>query len=679
MLEPLRRSLPPLLRSARRLAWTLTLLACVVPTLAQERRPLSGHIPALAKASALVGALPGDERLLVTLGLPLRNEAELDRFLQDLVDPSSPRFRRYLTPQEFSERFGASAADHAEVRRFAERNGLKVVEDASSHSLVVLEGAVRDIERTFQVELRRYRRPQGGTFHAPDREPSLELSVPIRHISGLENHLVPRPASLSPKPGPLPAAGSGVGGSYLGYDFRTAYLPCLASDVDGAGQTIALLQFSDYFASDITKYITLSGLPTPTSIQKIQVTGSITTDDNAEVSLDISMALCMAPRAALLIYEHCNTCFNDPNVMLQRIASDNKARQISSSWTGFGDANTVNIFKQYAAQGQSFFQASGDQGAYWSSGYYTSAPPPITTSPLMTVVGGTRLTTDASVAYQSEITWNRLNDPSIPSGYYAASGGGILDDANPVPIPTYQVPFATNSASSVYRNIPDVSLTAEECLIYYDNGTLGAFGGTSAAAPLWAGVMALVNQQAHAAGRGSIGNANPPLYTLALNASDYAAYYHDITTGHNNYDGTNPAYYPAGTKFDLATGLGSPRCELVAALAALAPTATPPPIYYPPGTYPTAVPQVISSPVLAPVPLSRAGSFCLHNIAPSATTRLEFFNPTGTLVAVKTSSDATPQCWEAHDLPPGLYWVRVRTQDRSGREWSANQKVLVRP
>jgi kumamolisin len=263
----------------------------------------------------------------------------------------------------------------------------------------------------------------------------------------------------------------------------------------------------------------------------------------------------------------------------------------------------VNIFKQYAAQGQSFFQASGDQGAYWSSGYYTSAPPPITTSPLMTVVGGTRLT--PTLAWRTKARYlEPPQRPLDPQGYYAASGAAT-SRRQPGPYPDIPIPLRHDSASSVYRTIPDDSLTARNALSTRQRHA-GAFGGTSAAAPLWAGVMALVNQQAHAAGRGSIGNANPPLYTLALNASDYAAYYHDITTGHNNYDGTNPAYYPAGTKFDLATGLGSPRCELVAALAALAPTATPTPIYYPPGTYPTAVPQVISS-LSGAGPLSREG------------------------------------------------------------------------
>jgi uncharacterized repeat protein (TIGR01451 family) len=240
------------------------------------------------------------------------------------------------------------------------------------------------------------------------------------------------------------------------------------------------------------------------------------------------------------------------------MASDNLARQISSSWTwpGGPNATTDNLFMQLAAQGQSFFQASGDDDAY------TSAIPQPADSAYITVVGGTTLSTSGpGGAWTSETTWNWYNSGLGTNG---SSGGS----STTVAIPTWQqsVSMAANQGSTTMRNIPDVALTADNIWITYNNGSSGAVGGTSCAAPLWAGFAALINQQALSNGKQPIGFFNPSLYSIAAGVG-YASAFHDITTG-NNTNKTSPTKFQAVSGFDLCTGLGTPAgSALINALA----------------------------------------------------------------------------------------------------------------
>ena len=190
-----------------------------------------------------------------------------------------------------------------------------------------------------------------------------------------------------------------------------------------------------------------------------------------------------------------------------------------------------------AVQGQTFFQASGD----WDGG---SA---ITWSPYLTLVGGTTLTTAADGSYQSETVWN--------DGNGIGSSGGFDSDYI---IPEWQAAAVTfaNQGSTIYRNVPDVALIAANVFICADNGGVGSAGGTSCAAPLWAGFIALVNQQAASSAQPSVGFLNPTMYALGA-SSKYASTFHDITSG-NNFSPTSPDLYSAGAGYDLCTGWGSP-------------------------------------------------------------------------------------------------------------------------
>src|ERR1039457_6920945 len=249
--------------------------------------------------------------------------------------------------------------------------------------------------------------------------------------------------------------------------------------------------------------------------------------NNIEVILDIMMAGYMAPGTNVLVYEGFN-----PDDVLNRMATDNIARQLSSSWGGSPiDATTEQVFKQMVAQGQSLLQASGDSGAY-------SGPiMPPADDPNLTVVGGTALTTTGPVGpWLSETTWND-------------GGGGV---STTYAIPSYQqsMNMTALGGSNTMRNIPDVALLAAiQMFLICNNGEWISVGGTSAAAPLWAGFIALANQQAAANGKPPVGFLNPTIYAIG-NGSDYASDLHDIATGSNGF-----AAIPG---FDLATGWGTP-------------------------------------------------------------------------------------------------------------------------
>jgi hypothetical protein len=226
------------------------------------------------------------------------------------------------------------------------------------------------------------------------------------------------------------------------------------------------------------------------------------------------------------------------------MATANVAKQLSCSFVWGTTASPTNdqIFMEFNAQGQNMFVASGDGGAYSPSfpAYFPSIDPYITS------VGGTSLTTDsAGGPWQSETSWS--------AGIFGSSSGGF---STVYAIPSYEQGIATaaNQGSATLRNIPDVSAAASNIYLEY-NGTVGVVGGTSAAAPLWAGFLALANQQAVANGH-LIGFLNPTIYALTR-AENYQGYFHDITIG-NNFNSGSPNMFSAVPGYDLVTGLGTP-------------------------------------------------------------------------------------------------------------------------
>jgi subtilase family serine protease len=574
------------------LVWMLFLWQALPGTVPQTwpqslgRQQLHGHVPRAVASATRQGNMELSASLNLAIGLPLRNPSALQYLLTELYDSHSPLYRHFLTSQQFAQMFGPTESDYQAVAAFARSHHLAVTGDFSNRLLLDVSGTVADIQTAFHTTLYRYQRQDGTFFHAPDREPSLDLDVPVQYISGLEDSRIPQPAGLLRRQEGAaagPNIGTGYLGCYIGNDYRNVYLPCLSSSVNGAGQTVALVEFDRYYAADISSYATAAGISVP-SLTNVGIggynTGGTPGGSNDEVALDIEAFTSIANGAAVYVYEENNGSPADNE--LNQIATDDVAKQISCSWTGFGDAFTATLFTTFKTQGQSFFQAAGDQGAYVTGDPTPTVPGPMDITADLTVVGGTTLSTTGSGAtvgnYKKEVVWNdspgavATQTPSVN----AVGGGGICSNSTPVAIPTYQAPFVngTNSASAVNRNLPDVSMIADFLTIFYNNGTETCVGGTSAATPLWAGVMALVNQEAASLGKGPIGFANNYLYTIAASPTPYATDFHDITSGNNNYWGTNTSLYGAVTGYDLATGLGSPQCGLVADLVGYVPTYT---------------------------------------------------------------------------------------------------------
>jgi len=512
---------------------------------AAERQILKGHVPKDIPTLAAIGGLEKSQRLNLAIGLPLRNKPALIKLIAALYDPANPQYRRYLTPDQFAAMFGPTEEDYAGLIDFANVHGLSVTVRHPNRLLLDVNASVENIEKAFHVQMSLYQHPaESRTFYAPDMEPSLDTTLPLVFIGGLNNFDVPHPMNLKVSPNAHPNNGSAPNGGFIGNDFRNAYAPGVP--LTGAGQTVALVQFDGFYQNDITAYEALAGLPN-VPLQTVLIDGydgiPSTTVGNVEVSLDIEMLISMAPGLSkIILYE--GGPGGIPADILSKIANDNLAKQISSSWTWQPyDPNSEAIFLQFAAQGQTCFNATGDGDGF--VGPITQTP---SDNPYLTQVGGTSLTmSDSGGGYQTETAWNRRGG--------IGSSGGI---STAYAIPTWQqvIDMSANSGSTTMRNVPDVAMVADYVYVKYGNGLSGSFGGTSCAAPLWAGFTALMNQQAIAAGRPPVGFINPAIYQIATNA-DYATCFHDTTTG-DNTSSASPARFYATAGYDLCTGLGSP-------------------------------------------------------------------------------------------------------------------------
>ncbi|MBU6409750.1 MAG: immunoglobulin domain-containing protein, partial [Verrucomicrobia bacterium] len=630
-----------------------------IAALAGAAQPMTlARLPAMIPRLQPLGRLAATNQLHLALALPLRNPDDLARLLGQIYDPASPEYRHYLTPAEFTARFGPTEKDYQAVMNFAKANGLKIAATQGNRRLLDVTGQVTAIEQAFHVVLQNYRHPaEHRLFYAPDTAPSIPTNVPIQEIIGLDNFELPHPG-LRPEPNGQSApaiGGSGSGGNFLGYDFRHAYAPGVG--MTGTGQKIGLLELDGYYGNDITSYAQQSGLPPPSLTNTLVdgFSGTPTTNANsvAEVSLDIEMAMDMAPDATIQVFEAPNTiaAFVD---LLNAMAADTNIAQFSSSW-GFipypGDPRVTmdTILEEMAAQGQSFFQASGD-GDAWVNAIWVPAA-----SPYLTSVGGTRLNMyNAGGSYAWETVWNSGSN-STPwfanGGGYWGSGGGVSSN---YAIPTWQqgVNMAAVSGSTTQRNIPDVALTATQIWVIYDNGFSGPFMGTSCAAPLWAGFTALVNQRSQGNGQASVGFLNPFLYAQGL--TNDASAFHDVTAG-NDTSYVSPTNYYAAAGYDLCTGWGTPNgTNFINALAPealqIGPSAGLAAIGYTGGVFSAASDQVN---------LTNSGAAALTWGGGADVTWLSLSTAQGTLAGGGTGTTTVATAAGAETLAPGSYMANV--------------------
>ena len=551
----------------------LLLLLRPVALLGADRRALSGRVPMSVATTALtpVGRAPSSDKMSLSIGLAPRHSDQLEQFLNDLYDPAHAQFRHYLTPYEYTERYGPTREDYEAVIGFAQAHRLEITGIHPNRLLLDVRGAVSDIEEAFGVRLFVYQRAGGGLFHAPDVEPSVEATLPIETVSGLSSAHLPQPMLHLGAAGGIGGfgarGGTGPAGSFMAADLRTAYLPGVTQT--GAGQSVALVEFDGFYTNDISVYESRNGLPA-VPLQTVWLGGFDGTPgaNNPEVALDAELAIAMAPGLdRVIFYATSSYSATAVNSLFNRIATDNAARQISCSWWFETDSTTERIFQQLAAQGQSLLVASGDFGA-WPSAFLSvvdgvaSGLPQPQESPNVTLVGGTSLSlTGAGGAWIGERVWNM----GFFYPQYWASSGGVSPS---VALPTWQIGMANlaNGASTKKRNMPDVAMVAENIWIAFNNGQTGPGGGTSCSAPLWAGYIALANELAQSAGKPPLGFLNPALYRLGSGPT-YTMLFHDITEG-NNATSFNRTNFPAVPGYDLCTGWGTPQgSNLLYALA----------------------------------------------------------------------------------------------------------------
>src|SRR5271155_1313667 len=542
---------------------------------AQGQSMLTRHVrEATLNGQALsVGRLPATQSMHLNVVLPLRNQAELDNFLRQLSDPTSGMYRRFLTVPEFTEKFGPTQQDYDSVVRFAKANGFTVVGGSRDGMDVQIVGPVSAVEKAFHVTMGTYQHPtEDRIFYGPDREPTTDLPFPLWHVSGLDNFSLPHP--LYVKRSEYAAAhgidaekvvshattGSGPSASFLGSDMRAAYYGGTA--LTGAGQNLGLFEYLGTDLADLNTYFKNVGQTNNVPITLLSTDGTSTSCvdsraggrcDDTEQTLDMTQAIGMAPGLASLVMYVGST---DTAIISAMTSHNPLPTTIGCSWGWTpADPNTLNpYFQKMSAQGQNFFAASGDSST-WSS---KNEAWPADNAYVVSVGGTDLVTASAAGPWKSETAW-------------VDSGGGISPDS--IPIPSWQqlagVINSTNKGSTTLRNGPDVSANANFTFyVCADQTTCTAndYGGTSFAAPMWAGYIALVNQQLAANGEPTIGFINPTIYSQSV-TSAYASEFHDITSG-------TSGSYSAVTGYDLVTGWGSPNGNGL--INALAPTSTTP-------------------------------------------------------------------------------------------------------
>jgi subtilase family serine protease len=533
-----------------------------------DLKELPGHVPKIVASLAPKGRLAATNQLRLAIGLPLRDPAGLDNFVAQVSDPASPNFRRFLTREELTARFGPTEQDYEAVKNFAKTNGLSIEVTHANRLLLDVIGPAAAVEKAFHITLRTYPHPtEARDFFAPDTEPAVNAALPVVDIQGLSDFSRPHPkfvrkrgknrAEGAPKNGTAPDGS----GELFGNDFRNAYVPGVT--LTGAGQSVGLVEFDGYYANDILNYANEAGNGrTNIVIQTILLdnyngrpSSKSIDGGEVEVELDIEMAMSIAPGLAKIVSFEAGESGNQNDILNAMLANSN-VLNLSCSWGWGGPSTTTDaIFKSIDAVGQTFFNASGDNGAFTPGSTSVngvdnpSADNAPSSNPYITQVGGTTMTMNgAGASWASEVVWNWGDDTS--------SSGGI---SSYYTIPTWQTNvsnMAGRGGSTGFRDIPDVAANADNVYeLYGDGKSTDGIGGTSCAAPMWAGFMALVNQQVAANGGSNSGFINPTLYALAA-GSNYASCLHDVTSGNNTWSSSPDLFY-ATNNYDLCTGLGT--------------------------------------------------------------------------------------------------------------------------
>jgi subtilase family serine protease len=593
------------------------LAASATATAATPRLERVGSVARPPAGSRLLGALARPTTLHLSVALEPRDPLALENYANEVATPGSSEYHQYLTPTQFASRFGATPSQIETVESSLRAQGLAPGKPSVNALSIPVTAHAGTIESAFKTTLQRVELPSRRLAIVNDTAPALDAKVAtlVQGVIGLQTLSAPRPllarrSAFAPATahatrhvatgGPQPCtAATAVAPSQNAYtidQIASAYgfTGLYNAGDQGQGQTIALYELEPNDPADIDAYQSCYG--TEASVQYVPIDGGAGVGaGSGEAALDIETAVGLAPKANFLVYQGPNSNSNGPGAgpydLFNAIVSEDRASVISASWgqceslEGATDAGAEQtLFEEAAVQGQSFVSATGDEGSedcYSVGGGLANTQLAVddpSSQPFVTAAGGTSLTSIG--ATPTETVWNAhcvslLLDLTCGSG---ASGGG---SSSLWPMPPYQSGAAAflnagalncSRGSGRCRATPDVSADADPntgYLIYWngsgsDRGQPTGWqgiGGTSAAAPTWAAVIALANASTGCQGS-PIGFANPAIYRSAGIA--YSDTFNDVTSGNNDFTGTNRGMYGAAGAYDMATGIGTPKATALA-------------------------------------------------------------------------------------------------------------------
>ena len=601
---------------AAAVAWAGSALAAA-PMQPTAGRTRVGDPPPLAYVARTIGAVPASTAIHLTVVLKPRHALALARYARGVSTPGSRVYRAFLTPAQFAARYGASTAEVRSVQGSMRARGLLVGPPTANRLAIPVRGSAAQIERAFAISFRRVLMRGGERAVVANAAPALDRGIAgdVQAVIGLTSVSAPKPlvdratatsrssrpigpggtgvraAGDAPQACPAASAAAQSDGAYTADQIASTYgfSGLYVSGAEGQGETVAVYELESYNPSDVAQYQSCYG--TSASIGNVMVDGGPggPPAGSGEAALDIEQLIGLAPKAGILVYEGPNSTNDAPGSgpydTLSRMITDDRARVVSISWGeceqahGLGATNFLNsedtLFQEAATQGQSVVSATGDQGSEDCPDSSTLAVDDPGSQPFVTGVGGTTL--EAVGPPPTEAVWNRGGPSSGSFGAEGGAGGGGVSSAWQMPGYQRNAPNALHvlgryssgsdcgNSGGYCREVPDVAADADPYsgyVFYWSGNAPGqgvagwqAVGGTSAAAPVWAALLADANSSS-ACRATAIGFANPDLYQLA--ATNYGEYFNDITSGNNDFTGTGNGLYPAGPEYDMASGVGSP-------------------------------------------------------------------------------------------------------------------------
>jgi kumamolisin len=518
-----------------------------------------------------LGPMDPSKELAFSVVIRPPDPAELEAFLAGLHDPSSPDYGQFMTAAAYGQRFGATDDQVARLTTWLEARGFDVEPPPAQRTALNVRATVDLVNQTFDVSMRNRLDEQGRAYSAPDREPRVPKAIAglVSAVAALTDR---PPDYLTPT---LHAVPHGV---LLPGDVTRAYEidELHAAGFHGEGQSIGIVSFDTFNDQDVGEFDRVTETATrgggdPPDVRRVRLRGAATEpgDGSGEVNLDIDVIRAVAPMAQIINYESPNAAFGP---VIRRIVDDGDVDIVSISWglceRKLSKSDQVGDDAEFAAAaavGISIFVASGDHGAhdcrFWpvprNNPRFRDLDVSLTApgSPAVILVGGTYLTVTTDGSYYGEAGWE-----DALTGW--GTGGGL---STLYPRPSWQQGVGVdNQFSNGRRQGPDVAGPADSdsgfLVVYTPPGdneyAYVPLGGTSAAAPFWAGSMLLARQLAasqgvDAPGFGQLGQLGPLLYELSA-GSEPGALFHDVVRGGNLLHNATPGW-------DYATGLGSPR------------------------------------------------------------------------------------------------------------------------